>query len=112
MWLQGYKVWYLAFRWKTREVKSEFDIVLLDSPPIGLVTDSALLSTIVDGTILVIEAGTTEIEEAQRSKELLDKVNANIIGAVINKIPVNKRGSYKYGYNNYSDYYGEDDSKW
>ncbi len=90
------------------DVKSKFDMIILDSPPIGLVTDSAILSTIVDGTILVIAAGQTEVEAVQRSKELLDKVNANIIGAVINKIPIGKRGAYKYSYYQYSSYYGEE----
>lgn len=90
------------------DMKLEFDMVILDSPPVGLVTDSAILSTLVDGTILVIEAGVTAIEAAQRAKELLDKVNANIIGAVINKIPIDKRGAYKYSYYQYSSYYGEE----
>ncbi len=90
------------------DVRSKFDMVILDSPPVGLVTDSAILSTIVDGTILVIEAGKTEVEAAQRAKELLDKVNANIIGTVINKIPLNSRGAYKYSYYQYNSYYGED----
>ena len=93
------------------DVRASFDMVILDSPPVGLVTDSAILSTIADGTILVIEAGKTEIEAAQRAKELLDKVNANIIGAVINKIPIDKRGAYRYNYYQYGDYYGEDDRK-
>ena len=90
-----------------KDVRENYDMVILDSPPIGLVTDSAILSTLVDGTVLVIEAGETEIEAAQRAKELLDKVNANIIGAVINKIPINKRGAYRYSYYKYSGYYGE-----
>ena len=89
-------------------VKLEYDMIILDSPPVGLVTDSAVLSTIVDGTILVIESGKTEIEAAQRAKELLDKVNANILGVVLNKIPMGNRGSYKYSYYQYNDYYGED----
>lgn len=91
-----------------KQVRADYDIVILDGSPVGLVTDSVILSTIVDGTILVIESGETEIETIQRAKALLDKVDANIIGAVLNKIPINKNGSYKYGYYGYSDYYGEE----
>ncbi len=43
-----------------------------------LVTDGAVLSTIVDGTILICSVGQANIEATQRSKKLLDKVNANI----------------------------------
>lgn len=93
------------------KVREEYDLVILDCPPVGLVTDAAILSTIVDGTILVLEAGVIEIETAQRAKELLMKVDANIIGTIINKIPTDKRGSYGYGYYQYSDYYGESPDK-
>lgn len=90
------------------QIRLDYDMVILDSPPIGLVTDSAILSTLVDGTILVVAAGQVEVEVAKRSRELLDKVNANIIGVVLNKIPISGRGSYKYSYYQYDNYYGED----
>lgn len=93
------------------QVKLDYDMVILDSPPIGLVTDSAILSTLVDGTILVVAAGQVEVEVAKRSRELLDKVNANIIGVVLNKIPITGRGSYKYSYYQYDTYYGEQSPK-
>ncbi len=64
-------------------------MVILDSPPIGLVTDSAILSTIVDGTILVCAVGESDINATKRAKDLLDKVNANILGVVLNKVPIN-----------------------
>lgn len=92
------------------DVRFEYDMVILDSPPIGLVTDSAILSTKADGTILVVAAGKTDIEATKRSKGLLDKVNANVIGVVLNKIPIKGRGSYKYSYYQYDTYYGEDES--
>lgn len=86
------------------DMKYQFDIVLIDSPPVNIVTDSAILSTLVDGTIIVIEAGKTEIGAAVNCKESLDKVNANIIGVVINKIPVKGDSYYNYRYYQYEEY--------
>lgn len=75
------------------KVKEEYDIVLFDSPPVCLVTDAAVLSTIVDGVILVCASGQTTIENAKNAKALLNKVNANILGVVLNKMAM-KRGYY------------------
>ncbi len=71
-------------------------------PPIGLVTDSAILSTIVDGTILVCAVGEADIDGTKRAKDLLNKVNSNILGVVLNKVPIGD-GYYKYYYGQYYD---------
>jgi len=63
------------------------DIVLFDAPPIIAVTDAAVLSSKVDGVLLVINAGKTKREHAQRAKALLEKVNARLVGAVLNNVP-------------------------
>ncbi|MDF2520153.1 MAG: capsular biosynthesis protein [Clostridia bacterium] len=86
------------------ELKNGFDIILIDAPPIGVVTDAAILSTIVDGTILVVGSGSVEIEAAQRAKDLLEKVNANVLGVVLNKIAKENYGNYYFSYY----YYAED----
>lgn len=87
------------------EVREKYDRVLVDSPPIGLVTDPAILSAIVDGTIMVVNFGKTHIDAAQRAKQLLDNVNANILGVVLNKVPISRNGYYKNYY--YQNYYAE-----
>jgi len=87
------------------QLRDKYDIILIDSPPVGTVTDAAILSTIVDGTILVAASGVVEIEGLKRSKELLDNVNANIIGVVLNKLDKTAKGNYYYYY---YYYYGED----
>ena len=91
------------------EIKKDYDMIILGTPPVGLVTDSAVLSTIADGLIYVTAVGQTDVEVIKRAKELLDKVDANIIGVVLNKIPIEGRSYYKYQYYQYSNYYGEDD---
>lgn len=92
-----------------QDMRDQFDMIVLDSPPINLVTDSAILSTITDGTIMVVEVGKTDIEAAVSGKELLEKVNANLIGVVLNKIPTRGRSYYNYSYYQYDEYY--DDSE-
>ncbi|WP_432407013.1 CpsD/CapB family tyrosine-protein kinase [Wukongibacter sp. M2B1] len=87
------------------QAEEEYDRILLDSPPIGAVTDPAILSVIVDGTILVINHGKTSIDEAKRAKLLLENVNANILGVVLNKIPKNSKGYYNNYY--HQNYYAE-----
>lgn len=77
-------------------VKEDYDVVIFDSPPAGIVTDSVVLSTIADGTIIVCAAGVTEIEKIKATKVALEKVNANIIGVVMNKVPTKKNEYYNY----------------
>lgn len=88
------------------EVKDEYDMVLFDSPPVCLVTDAAVLSTIVDGVILVCASRQTTIENAKSAKALLNKVNANILGVVLNKIAT-KVGCYNKIVDYYTYYEGE-----
>ena len=78
------------------KIKEDYDMIILDSPPVGIVTDAAVLSTIADGTIIVCESGATEINVIKAAKASLDKVNANIIGVIINKAPVKKGEYYSY----------------
>ncbi|MBN1583729.1 MAG: hypothetical protein JXA89_23690, partial [Anaerolineae bacterium] len=59
------------------------DLVLLSAPPVIAVTDAALLAAQVDGTLLIVRAGGTERAHVQRAKTLLEKVNANLVGAVL-----------------------------
>jgi len=88
-------------------VKNNYDIVLMDSPPVGSVTDASIISTYADGTILVVKSGKTEIEALKRAQEILEKVNANIIGVVLNNIHKKQIGYSYYPYY----YYGDDGNK-
>ena len=65
-------------------LRERSDLVLFDAPPIIAVTDAAVLASKVDGVLLVIKAGTTKRDHAQRAKALLEKVNARLVGAVLN----------------------------
>ncbi|WP_088188390.1 CpsD/CapB family tyrosine-protein kinase [Desulfosporosinus sp. FKA] len=88
------------------EAGKQFDIVLIDTPPVVAVTDAAILAQEVDGVILVLAAGEVNKEFAQRAKEQLDKVNAKILGAVLNKVEI-KASDYQY----YYYYHSSEDTK-
>lgn len=90
------------------DLKDKYDMIVIDSPPVGVVTDAAILSTKADGVILVVAAGKTKIEVAKRSKGILENINANILGVVLNKVNIKNNAYYKYGY---YEYYGEQDKK-
>ena len=62
-----------------------YDMVVVDTPPILAVTDALVLSQHCDGSVLVIGSGKTEVEQAVKAKELLEKSSAKLMGAVLNR---------------------------
>lgn len=85
------------------KVKANYDIVIYDTPPVGVVTDAALLATKTDGTLLVIASGKTQIELTKQAKSHLEKVNARLLGAIITMFPVDEANYLGYGYYNYTE---------
>jgi succinoglycan biosynthesis transport protein ExoP len=71
------------------------DVVIYDSPPAAAVTDAAVLSTRMDGVVLVIEAGQTRHDVARQAVTNLQQAGAHILGGVLNRVSY-KRGSYHY----------------
>ncbi|HRZ87431.1 MAG TPA: CpsD/CapB family tyrosine-protein kinase [bacterium] len=81
-----------------KEQTAFFDVVLFDSASILSVTDASILSTMVDGVLVVILADKTPREAAQRSVSLLRKINAKVLGVVFNAVDVTREGYYYYYY--------------
>jgi len=73
------------------------DMLLFDAPPVLTVTDAAILATKMDGVLLVVNANHTKREQILNAKAQLEKVNANIVGTVLNNVDLNKRLGYYYG---------------
>ncbi len=86
-----------------------YDFVLLDSPPILSVTDSLFLSTIADGTIVVVRAGKTTYEMIENGMRKLESIHAYVLGVVLNAVNTSK-GSKEY-YHGYYKYYNKDEKK-
>jgi non-specific protein-tyrosine kinase len=78
-------------------LKEEADYVLFDTPPVIAVTDAAVLATRLDGAILVVSAGKTRRDLAQKAKAQLERVNANILGVVLNNVKLDADLNRYYG---------------
>ena len=77
------------------EASEKFEWVIIDTPPVGLLTDASLLSAMVDTVVLVVEAGRTPYAEIQRVVEVLGR--DRIFGVVLNRVEADRRSGY-YGY--------------
>ena len=75
----------------------EADLLLFDAPPMMAATDAVVLATKLDGVLLVVSAGETRREHAQEVIDRLGKVNAHIVGAILNNVPLDAslRGYYR-----------------
>ena len=85
-------------------LKKVFDYIVIDTSPLGMVIDSAIVAPSCDGSILIIEAGTISYRLAQEVKIRLEKTGIPLLGVVLNKVD-RKEGSryYKYGTGKYYD---------
>lgn len=88
-------------------MEKKYDSIIIDTPPVIMVTDAQVLATKAEGVMLVVCQGEATIDAVKKAKELLTSVNANVLGAVLNKVEHNGKG---YGYYNYY-YYGHDEKK-
>jgi capsular exopolysaccharide synthesis family protein len=78
------------------EAKGMYDYILFDTPPVLAVTDGQLLSNKVDGVILVVSSGKTEIEAAVKARDLLQHAKAKVIGTVLNAKDISNDNYYYY----------------
>ncbi|HMD83445.1 MAG TPA: polysaccharide biosynthesis tyrosine autokinase [Terriglobia bacterium] len=86
-----------------KRVREDFDHIILDSPPILPITDATILSSIVDGVIMIVECERTTRAALSRACRIIEHAGGRIIGTVLNKVDV-KRDGY-YGYRYYHGYY-------
>ncbi|MFB9974864.1 CpsD/CapB family tyrosine-protein kinase [Allobacillus sp. SKP2-8] len=76
--------------------ESSYDLVIYDTPPVLAVTDSQVISSAVDGVLLVVRSKQTEKDAAVKAKELLTQAQANILGVVLNDRSFNETNYYYY----------------
>lgn len=87
-----------------RRLRERYDQIIIDTPPIGAVTDAAVLATMVDGVVLVVHAGKTRRQIVGRGLEQLRYISAPIVGVILNNLKLG-RGRYYPGYYHYYYYY-------
>jgi polysaccharide biosynthesis transport protein len=83
------------------ELGRRFDRVILDSPPLGAVTDAVVLSKQTDGVAMVVQAGKTLRDEVKRSVRQIRHVNGQVVGVILNQLDARDG---RYGYYNYYGY--------
>lgn len=89
--------------------RKEFDYVLVDSPPLGVVADALNIGPKTDGCLLVVRSAFTPRKQVENSINLLQRSGIPILGTVLNRADTSRKGAYYYNkYYNYSDYYNEE----
>ena len=102
-----------AFDELLKELRSRYDIVLVDSPPALLVTDAVLISTKTDATVWVAQAGAVTRPQLARAANLIERNGMPVIGFIVNRMNRKVAGygyGYGYEYDNYGSYFEEKSS--
>ena len=86
-------------------LKDGHDLVVFDSPPLQAVADAAILGSLADGTLLVVDAARSRRRAVKLGREALARAGANVVGAVLNRIPERARSDYG---DEYGGYYASD----
>ena len=94
------------------KVREDYDYVIIDAPPLGVVIDAVIIGKYCDGAVLVIEQGVIKRKVVQDVIKQLKRGEVRILGAVLNKVDerIGAYGAYdyKYSYSYYGDYDAED----
>ncbi|MHC4616621.1 MAG: polysaccharide biosynthesis tyrosine autokinase [Planctomycetota bacterium] len=97
--LGGYRMEQLI-----KDQRNNYDYIIIDAPPVLLLSDAKVLGKLVDGTVLVFNAGTTRRGAAQRTIQEMKAVNAPVIGCVLFAVRVLKGGYYHEQFRSYQKY--------
>ncbi|MDD3581972.1 MAG: polysaccharide biosynthesis tyrosine autokinase [Desulfobacca sp.] len=93
-----------------RRARERFGQIILDSPPLTSVTDAAILASLAEGTLFVVKAEAVNRKTAQSAREQLQGVQAHVLGAILNDVPIQRDGYYyQYYYHRYYTYYTSED---
>ncbi len=94
-----------------KSLSEKYDHILIDSPPLVSVTDPVILSTMVDGSILVVQAGRSTRDLIRRARQELNGVGAKIFGVVLNNVDIKREGYDDYYYHRYHSSYVDQQQK-
>jgi protein-tyrosine kinase len=84
-----------------KDVRKEYDVILIDTPPVLVVSDALALNKAVDGVVLIVAANETKKKALMNAKKSLDQVGANILGVLMTKVDLRKGKYYNYAYDSY-----------
>jgi Mrp family chromosome partitioning ATPase len=94
-------------------VKEAYDLIIIDTPPVNILTDAALLGRQADGVVLVVRAGVTDAAALGYAMGQLEHVRAPTLGVVLNDIVMGRNGTYDgvYNYASYATSLAPEDDK-
>lgn len=87
-----------------KTLEATYDFIVIDAPPVGIITDAAIISTYVDGTVVVVSQKITKMPDLEAAVANIRQVGGNLLGVVMNQVDMGKRGGKYYG-KYYSKYY-------
>lgn len=94
------------FQKMLKSLREVYDYIIIDTAPLGLVIDAAIVARECDGALIVVEAGKIKYRQVQRVKAQIEDSGCPVLGAVLNKVDMKKNGYTKYGkYRKYGRYY-------
>lgn len=93
-------------------LQGRYKNLIFDSPPLGAVTDPVVISSYVDGVIIIAKYGKTSREALRHAKQTFERTTTRILGVVLNRLDLQSRGyGYYYYYDQYGRYYGDQPAK-
>ena len=107
------------FKQVLEDMKKEFQIIILDTPPVNVVADAQIAANYADGVLLVVRSASTQDGDIKMAEDALRRSNARIAGVVITAFNAKstkygyRYGNYKYGshYSSYYNYYTSDNNE-
>lgn len=99
-----------TFKEVVQYLRNTYDYVIIDTPPLGSVVDSAIIARECDGAAIVVAANTISYKFVKRVKDQLELSGCKILGVILNKVDMSENGYYgKYYGKYYGQYYGKDE---
>lgn len=87
------------------DLRKEYDYIIIDTPPVLLLSDALALAPITDGTALICRHQVSYISDISRALSTLNFAKANLLGVIVNDYKAPKTDKYRYGYGSYKKYY-------
>lgn len=84
-----------------KALEQDYDYIILDTPPINIVIDALALTKIIDGVVIVVQEGFSTHPELVKTIETLQRVDAKILGIILNGTKMETKDNYKYQYERY-----------
>lgn len=91
-------------------LRKQFDVLLVDTPPVGTIIDAAIVSRSCDGTVLVVKENDVSRRELLEIRKQIEKVGGRVLGTVLNDVVFNQHGLKKYYYKAYYKYSSSDNA--